>query len=209
MKKLAKLFLLSLCSWFLFLWSSNAQELMEDNSYTDKINGNTDSWLYFEAWDEKNINYNPPVFLDWDCHYQCGINLLWFFTQKFLIWIWIILWIIMVILYIKTIILCKKSDINTKNNWLIYIPILNLYPISKITIWNIRFFYFMLMIWFFIHGIYTSINKNKCCFDNPSRQEYFWVIVWICSIIMLGVLLSKLSHLIKPDNEINKESPQD
>jgi len=209
MKRFTKLFLLSICTWFLFLWFSNAQDWIKQDSNTDELNVNTN----FESknWDKRDKSYNPEVYdIGNSCHYQCWINLLWFFTQKFLIWIWILLWIMLVILCIKAIILCKKSNNTFRNNWLFYIPILNLYPISKITVGSVRFFCLILMLWFFIYSLYNDIDKNGCCFDSPSWQSYAWIIIWILSIILLWILLSELSYLINSYKESSKkESPNE
>lgn len=185
MKKLTKFFLLALCTWFSVLALSFAQNI----------------------WDDESISYSPSVYSGWKCSsFQCGINLLWFFTQKFLIWIWIILWIMLIILTVKIVSLHRKIKDNSKNVFLSYIPILNLFFIPKSHIRKV--FCLIVMLWFFGYSLYHDINANGCCFDNPSRQSYAWVIVWILAIIVLKLLSSKLSHLIKPDN-IDKESPNE
>lgn len=203
MKKLTKLFLF-LCSWFLFLWPANAQDLLEENSYSDKINVISDSGNYF--WDLKKIemNYNPNIYSNSPC--TCGMNMLDFFVRVLLFWIKILLWIMIIILSLKTISLYKKLANTYKHNKLFYVPVINLYPLSKITIWKIRFFILILLSWFFIYNtyVYEIFSNNNLCCKNPIRQGYSWIIVWICSIIILGILLSKLSYLIKSDNKIDK-----
>ncbi len=207
MKKLAN-FLLFLCSWFFFLWFCNAQDLTEENSYSDKINISSDSGHFFWDLEKREMDYTPNIYSNSPC--TCDMNMLDFYVRVFLFWIKILLWIMIIILSLKTISLYKKLANTYKHNKLFYVPVINLYPLSKITIWKIRFFILILLSWFFIYNIYVYgifSNNNLCC-KNPIRQGYSWIIVWICSIIISGVLLSKLSYLTKPSQKnSDKKSP--
>ena len=166
MKKFTKLFLLALCTWFLFLWFSHAQ---------------------------RDFHYETIEIDSWCSSYQCDFSPQTFLVHILLIWIWIILCLLLIFLSIKTIILYKKFNTTHQKFWLSHIPVLNIYLISKITIGKIRFFILTLLLLFFVYSIYTHIDNNKCCFDEPSRQEYSWIIIWFISIIILSVLLSKLN----------------
>jgi len=185
MKKLTKLFLLTLCSWPLFLWFGNAQENWDDP--------------YLYNWSDPYLNYDQQTY-SWDVpcsQYQCGINLLWYLSKKILTWISVILWVIFIILTVKAIILNKRIDEFKKSSIFVYTPILNLYPIFKITIWQTRFFCLIPLIWFFIYSKYRNLRENRCCFDFPSRQDYTWIIVWIFTILVLFALLSELIRIKK------------
>ena len=168
MKKFTKLFLLALCTWFLFLWFSNAQ------------NG----WYWYTYQD---TSYDVSCGSFW-----CEINLIWLLTQKFLIWIWIVLWILLIISTMKAISLNWRLKNIQKSKYLANIPIINLYPKYKTIFWRILFFFLILFVWFFAYSLYRNIDENKCCFDAPLRQDYTWIIVWILAIIILSVLFSKL-----------------
>lgn len=209
MKKFTKLIVLSLCSWFFFLWFSNAQDLTEENSYSDKINVISDSGHYFWGLEKREMDYNPNIYSNTHC--TCGMNMLDFSVRVFLFWIKILLWIMIIILSFKTILLYKKLSGTYNHNRLFYFPVINLYPLSKITIWKIRFFILILLLWFFFYNTYSYkiFTDNNLCCENPIRQWYSWIIVWICSTIILWILISKLSYLIKSYNKIDKESPND
>lgn len=153
------------------------------------------------VWDISHVEYDEKVSCS---QYKCGINILGLLSQETLIWIWIILCIILFTLTVKAIILNIKFKDSQKNSCLVYIPILNFYYIFKITIWRFRFFCILLLVWFFCYSLYRDFNENRCCFHNPSRYTYVWIIVWILSIVMLLVSLSKLKKFYK--NSFNKES---
>ena len=57
-----KLFLLTLCSWFLFLWFSNAQNLPEQSWYNINSDFESNSWEYFI----KNTSYDPNLDYGYD-----------------------------------------------------------------------------------------------------------------------------------------------
>ena len=205
MKKFTKLFLLALCTWFLFLWFSfaqNQQNSHEDggNSYTDdgdtNINSEFNSWNQYQWVSRENPNDDDP-----HPKCTCGANPLDVLVRFFLFWITVLLWIILIVTSLKALSLYKKLAITHKNNRLFYFPIINLYPLSKMTIGKIRFFILILLLWFFVYNVYAYITFDNYCCNNPIRQGYSWIIVWICSIIILGVLLSKLSYLTKPSQK--------
>ena len=182
MKKLTKLFLLALCSWFLFLWFSFA----------------------LDGWTNPDSSNALPYETEWRCTALCGVSLLGFFSKRFLIFLWVILWILLLALTINATTLHKKFKNTPKDICLAYVPVLNLYSISKITIWKGRFFYLILLVWFFCYSVYRNINDNRCCYHEPSRIDYAWIIIWISAIIILWELLSWLSKFNKQDS--NKES---
>lgn len=204
MKNFTKLFLLALCSWFLFLWFSNAQSWVEQDSNTEELNINTD-----KSDDDKNSGIDSlsradpidePNYIsnhNWKCTALCGVSLLALFSKRFLIFLWIMLWILLIALTINAITLHKKFKNTPKDIRLAYIPILNLYSISKITIWRSRFFCLVLLIWFFCYSIYRNVNDNRCCYHEPSQLDYLWIIIWIITIIILLVLIPKLHTFFK------------
>lgn len=169
MKRFTKIFLLSLCVWFLFLGIGYTQ----------------DGW---------NIQQDTSYSVSCDS-YWCTINPIWWLMQKLLIWIWIILWVIMIISTTKAIILHRNH--NLKNTFLDFLPILNLYIASKTIIWRILFFFLILLVWFFGYSLYRNINDNWCCFDAPSWRDYTWVIIWVFAIIILSILFSRLVDFYK------------
>lgn len=199
MKKLTKLFLLVLCSWFLFFWFNYAQDLEEEDFYTDEYD-NLDPEYDLWGWDTYTMSYEPDLFTGDGCHYNCETNVLWQFSQLLLIWIWITLWIMLIILTVKVVTLYKKLHDN-QNKALVYIPIINLYSISKITIGKTRFLCIIVLIWFFWYSVYRNISENWCCINFPSRQDYAWIIVWISAIIILWELLSWLSKFNKKNSD--------
>jgi len=219
MKRLTKL-LLTLCTWFLFLWFSfaqNQQSSYEDggNLYTDdgdtNINSEFNSWNQYQRGSPRaNPEWEPNIIWEGPC--TCGGNMLEFILNSFLFLVIILLWIMLIITSLYTKSLYKKLANTYKHNILFYFPIINLYPLSKMTGGKIRFFILILLLWFFIYNVYVYKifeNSNLCC-HNPIRQGYSWIIVWICSIVILGVLLSKLSYLIKPSQENSgKKSPNE
>lgn len=177
MKKITKLSLFMLCAWVLLLWFGSAQS----------------DW--FSNWGTHDIYV--PYENEWRCTALCEISFLWLFAKRLLILIWVILWMMLIGLTINTITFHKKFNDIQKNTCLAYIPILNLYHVSKITIWRMRFFFIILLIWFFIYSICRNINYNRCCFHNPSRHDYTGIIVWILSIVILSILVSKLHKFYK------------
>lgn len=195
MKKFCKLFILALCSWFLFLWFNNAQNLGEKDFYTDEYDNLDPEYNKSYEYDK---SYEPSGD---GCHYTCAINLLGLFSKLIQAWIWIILWILLVALTVNAVILHKKFKDTQKDTRLSYIPILNLYSISKITIWRSRFFCLILLIWFFVYSICRNFNENRCCIHNPSQYVYLWIILWISAIIILWEFLSWLSKLNKKDSD--------
>ena len=201
MEKFTKLLLLTLCFLFLFLLFSNAQNLQENNLFTDEENVNSIETWWSTVWTRAN-QYN---YLDTGkCTANCGINLLWLFFIWIQILIWIILWMLLIASTVNTVTLHKRFNNNKKYNCLTYIPILNLYHISKITIWRLRFFCLMLLIWFFGYSIYKNINENRCCYDKPSQYVYIWTVLWILAIVILRILLLKLNSYFKEhSNKIN------
>ena len=204
MKKLSKLFVLSLCTRCLVFWFSDAQNLIKEYSYTGEHNVNAD--FESKSWDNESISLNHDIY--WDRRCACGMNMLDLFVNVFLFWIKILLWLMLIISLLKTISLYKKLTDTYKHNRLLFSPLLNLYPLSEITIGKFRFFILILLLWFFTYNIYAYkiFTQNNLCCSNPIRQGYSWIIVWICSNILLGVLLSKLSYLIKhPQKDSDKE----
>ena len=198
MKKFTKLFLIALYSWFFLLWFSNAQDLHEDNSLTDKQNvSSIENWRSTD-WNRANPYDNLET---WKCTATCGISLLWFVFKWIQILTWIILWILLIALTVNAVTLHKGFKNTQKDNYLAYIPILNLYHISKITIWRLRFFYLVLLIWFFCYSICKNINENRCCYHKPSQHVYIWTILWILAIVILWVLLSKLNSYFKEHSD--------
>jgi len=195
MKTLAKLFLLSLCSWFLFLWFSNAQNLEWNDSLTGEYES-AESWS-FTVWSRENPNFEYNTQYGEVCPYDMFVIVIF---KMILSWIWIILWILLIALTVKAVILYKKFEDTSKDTHLFYIPVLNLYSISKITIWKSRFFCVMLLICFFGYNVYENMHRDNSCCPDPSRQDYTWIIVWISAIIILWELLSWLSKFNKKDS---------
>lgn len=199
MKKFTKLFLLALCSWFLFLWFGNAQNLEENDPFTGEYDvSSTENWG-FTAWGrrEQGLKYRAELY-PWVCH--CDTLFIVIF-RIILSWIWMILWILLIVLTVKAVILPKKFNDIKKDIYLPHIPVLNLYSISKITVWMSRFFCIILLLWFFVYSLY-NIHRDRCC-PYPSRQDYTWIIVWILTIIILSILISKLNTYSKEHS--NKE----
>ena len=187
MKKFTKLFLLTLCSWFLFFWFSNAQE----------------EWYHWEwekPYDVSQMNSEENME---KCVVSCEVNLFWLFAQLNLIWIWMILWIMYIVLFSKLIKLWKEFKDTYKNGYLFYTPILNLYTMFKITIWKSRFYCLIVLICLFSYSLYINLNENRCCHHEPSWLDYTWIAVWILTIIILSVLISKLNSYSKEHS--NKE----
>lgn len=178
MKKLTKLFLLVLCSWFLFFWFSNAQDLIEGDFHTDEY--------------IVNIGYEHQktyglVSMWCNCKRPEIVQI---YTSFPLLVCWLLLF-----LSICSILLSTKFNKTWIKSKLFYIPILNLYPLFKNIIWRI-WFYILLLNIFFICFVYVKI-WNVCACDYVPLSEFYAIlmsIILIISLLILFYLLYKLAR---------------
>ena len=149
-------------------------------------------WItYAQNWDDPS--YDSVI---WDSKCMCGTPFRELFSTLFLI----LIWLSIVILSLCSIPLYKKYKDTLKHPIIFRIPILNLYPLFKITIGTAPFYCLILFIWFFGYLIYS--NRNWCC-NFPAELVYPVIVVWLLSICILLVLLIKL--IIIP-RKFDKES---
>ena len=151
-------------------------------------------WVTFAQNWTSDYGYDPYVAKPQICQ---GDSFWAAFSRFFLI---LILFII-IPLSIRTTSLWKKLRNTPKWTRLFYIPILNLYPLCKITLGRIWFYCLVLFVWFFVYLIYK--NRNWCYSHYLQKLLIPIFIVWILSICVLLVLSIKSIIYSK---KLNKES---
>ena len=191
MKKLTKFFLLASCTWFLFLWFSFAQNLIEEDTYADELSVNAD----FGSNGRDNESYNPNVYSA--ANYHCSIPARLLIAEYSLLIIW---WIFAVI-SLCSIILYYKFKNTRKYSRSFCVPIINIYALSKITIGRIRFYCLVLLIWFI--GYLAFINKNSC-YGYPDWLLFPVIIAWLFSFIILLILWDKLEEMLEKQDSDKK-----
>ena len=96
-----------------------------------------------------------------------------------------------------------REKLRNSPEWtkLFYIPLLNLYPLCKITIGRVWFYCLILFIWFFVYLVYK--DRNWCYSHYLQKLLLPICIVWVLS---MGILLALLVKSIIYSRKLNKES---
>ena len=116
----------------------------------------------------------------------------------------ILILLMIILLSIWAILLWNKLRKTSKWNWLFFVPFLNLYPLCKITIGRIRFYWLVLFTWFFVYLEHK--NSNSCASTYLQELILPIFIVWILSIWILLILAVKLiSYSWDSDKESHNE----
>ena len=207
MKKLTKLFLLALCSWFLFLWFSNAQSWVEQDSNTEELNINTNKFDDDKKFESDSLN-NSRESLNTDINYvpnELKIDCYgWISVVVWSQWLLMLVWLILILLSLCAIPLYKKFKGTNKNSHFFRLPLLNIYPLFKITVGKVRFYYIIVYLLFLGCIIVYDHVIHGICYDNEEiiRYTILTLLIWgLSSIIILSILWIKLIFLYKKDSD--------
>lgn len=195
MKKFTKLFLLALCTWFLFLWfnfAQNQQASHENDLFTDDSNSNINS--EFNSW-FNNAQYSW-YYIEWIQKISCIIPSI----GRFSYWFLKLTLLILIFLSLCSIPLYKKFKNIDKNNRFFCVPLLNIYPLFRITMGKIRLYCVMVYLLFLVYLNY----KYDYCDDNETIMRLIFYL-GLFSIIILLILWIELISLYKWNS--NKKSP--
>ena len=169
-------------------------------------------WLW-SAWDTKYllilglfIPYIGIITFIWNIALLTLVFILWYF-------VWFYFWkCIFNHTYGKSLILNIKNDL--KNKWEIYKKNKWWNDIYIILKWIIVFFLiflsFRLIRFYTLNGIYSKYITQYSIIENISPEYYFYIIIWLISIIFLLIflfrlLLWKLHLIINKHPKINKK----
>jgi len=203
MKKVTKLFLLALCSWLLFLWFSNAQSWIHENPYITEdntvVNANNSDI-------NENVNSESYSIDDFIWYSQAGTMTCfeWISIVGSSYLLLILIWLILILLSLCSIPLYKKFKDTNKISQFFRLPLLNIYPLFKITIGKIRFYYIIVYLLFLICILIYDHVVYHVCYDGKILR--YPLLIWgFSSIIILLILWNKLVFLYKWDS--NKKDP--
>ena len=115
-------------------------------------------------------------------------------------WLLILIWLILILLSLCSIPLYKKFKDTNKNSQFFRLPLLNIYPLFKITIGKIRFFCIMLYLLFLVCILLYDHVVYHVCYDGKILR--YPLLIWgLSSIIILSILWIKLIFLYKKDSD--------
>ena len=202
-----KLFLLTLCSWFLFLWLGNAQSWVETDSHIKELNINMDKSDDDKKFESDSLN-NSRESLNTDINYvpnELKIDCYgWISVVVWSQWLLMLVWLILILLSLCAIPLYKKFKGTNKNSHFFCLPLLNIYLLFKITVGKVRFYYVIVYLLFLGCIIVYDHVIHGICYDNEEiiRYTILTLLIWgLSSIIILSILWIKLIFLYKKDSD--------